>query len=93
MDLILSKDAEKFISKLASKQSKQIVIKIMELRNSGITHDSIKLKGSYDAIYYRADVGEFRIIYQIEEDSLQILCVGKRNDDEIYNRFKRKFNK
>ena len=89
MDLILSKDAKKFISKLADKQAKQITIKILELQNLGTAHDSKKLKGS-DIDYYRVDVGEFRIIYQIEEDTLLILLVGKRNDNEVYNQFKKK---
>jgi mRNA interferase RelE/StbE len=40
--------------------------------------------------YYRADVGEYRIVYQVEEQTLEILLIEKRNDDEIYKQLKRK---
>lgn len=89
MPLILSKDAQKFISKLGDKQAKQIIIKIKNLENLGHLNDSQKLKGTV-VDYYRVDVGEFRVIYQIEKENISILLVGKRNDNEIYNQFKRK---
>lgn len=89
MDLTLSKDAQKFIAKLEEKQARQIALRIMDLKNFGHLHDSKKLKGS-EIDYYRVDAGEFRIIYQIEEETILILLVGKRNDNEVYNQFKRK---
>ncbi|BAZ85240.1 type II toxin-antitoxin system RelE family toxin [Dolichospermum compactum] len=30
------------------------------------------------------DQGEFRIIYTIQEEEIEIFRVGKRNDDEVY---------
>lgn len=89
MDIILSKDSKKFIEKLATKQAKQIVIKIKELADIPYPNDSKKLKGVQPE-YYRVDVGEFRIIYEIKEENILILLVGKRNDNEVYNQFKRK---
>ena len=89
MDIILSKDSKKFIEKLTAKHAKQIVIKIKELGFTPYPNDSKKLKG-IQTEYYRVDVGEFRIIYEIKEENILILLVGKRNDNEVYNRFKRK---
>lgn len=89
MDIILSKDSKKFIEKLAAKQAKQIVIEIKELGFTPYPNDSKKLKG-IQTEYYRVDVGEFRIIYEIKEENILILLVGKRNDNEVYNQFKRK---
>jgi mRNA interferase RelE/StbE len=89
MDIILSKDSKKFIEKLAAKQAKQIVIKIKELTLTSYPNDSKKLKG-VQTEYYRVDVGEFRIIYEIEKENILIILVGKRNDNEVYNQFKRK---
>jgi len=89
MDIILSKDSKKFIEKLAAKQAKQIVIKIKELTLTPYPNDSKKLKG-VQTKYYRVDVGEFRIIYEIEKENILIILVGKRNDNEVYNQFKRK---
>jgi mRNA interferase RelE/StbE len=41
--------------------------------------------------FYRVDSGEYRIIYRFtpEEDLVEIILVGKRNDDEVYEQFKR----
>ena len=89
MDIILSKDSKKFIEKLTAKQAKQIVIKIKELTLTPYPNDSKKLKG-VQTEYYRVEVGEFRIIYEIEKENILIILVGKRNDNEVYNQFKRK---
>ena len=76
MDIILSKDSKKFIEKLAAKQAKQIVIKIKELTLTPYPNDSKKLKG-VQTEYYRVDVGEFRIIYEIEKENIFIILVEK----------------
>jgi mRNA interferase RelE/StbE len=89
VELTLSKDARKFISKLNDKQAKQIAIKIVDLQNSGHMQDSKNLRGN-SLDYYRVDVGEFRIIYQIEDSNLLVMLVGKRNDSEVYKQYKRK---
>ncbi|TAG72751.1 MAG: type II toxin-antitoxin system RelE/ParE family toxin [Oscillatoriales cyanobacterium] len=43
--------------------------------------------------YYRVDSGEYRIIYNFnpEEDLVEIILVGKRNDDEVYKKLERLF--
>ncbi len=71
------------------KHAKQIAIKIKELAHLGQVHDSKMLKGTSEN-YHRVDVGEYRIIYQIENIEIRILLIGKRNDNEVYNLFKRK---
>jgi len=41
--------------------------------------------------YYRVDSGDYRIVYRFnsQEDLVEILLVGKRNDDEVYKQLKR----
>jgi mRNA interferase RelE/StbE len=34
-------------------------------------------------------VGEYRVIYRISGDTVEVLLVGKRNDDEVYKDWKR----
>jgi mRNA interferase RelE/StbE len=46
-------------------------------------HDSKELKG-YP--FMRVDVGEYRIIHDVELDILRLILVGKRNDDKVYRR-------
>jgi mRNA interferase RelE/StbE len=38
--------------------------------------------------YRRADIGEYRIVYRVEEDCLKVALIGKRNDDEVYRQLK-----
>lgn len=79
----LSKQAAKFLEKAHPKHAKQIAHKLIELQENPFPHDSIILKGQ-DAKLYRISVGEYRVIYFVEEDVLFIAIIGKRNDGEVY---------
>ena len=81
--------AKKFARRLPYKQQRQIGAKIMALGRAPKPPDSIKLKGKMKH-FFRVDVGEYRIIYRIEGDTLYISAVGKRNDDEVYRDAKRR---
>jgi mRNA interferase RelE/StbE len=37
----------------------------------------------------RTDIGEYRIIYSVDGNLVEILLVGKRNGDEIYRLWER----
>jgi len=83
-----TKQAIKFVSKLPPKQYKQIVRATLSLLENPKPHDSQLLKG-YDKLR-RVDVGEYRIIYQVEDDTVIIALIGKRNDDDVYKQLSRK---
>ena len=85
--LDISKSAGKFISGLGAKQYRQVVSTILKLRENPEPHDSKQLVGSPE--YRRTDVGEYRIVYRVDGDTVKIAVVGKRNDIEIYKRFNR----
>jgi len=83
----LSKQSVKFIQKLTPKHQQQIALKIQEIRMKKGSHDSKQLKNSP---YFRADVGEYRVIYEIEDDTiLLVTLIGKRNDDDVYKKLSR----
>jgi len=83
----ISKKSQKFLKELPAKQQNQIALKIRDLRQNGHGADSIHLKGS---AWYRVDIGEYRIIYDIEDEELLIIpLVGKRNDGEVYKKLSR----
>ena len=48
--------------------------------------DSIQLTGSP---YMRTDIGEYRIIYNVEDDCLRVYYTDKRNDAEVYKPLKK----
>jgi addiction module RelE/StbE family toxin len=89
MELRLSKQATKFISKLPSKQARHISSKLIQLKANPYPHDSKKLRGKLNQ-YYRANIGEYRIAYHVEGDSIIVPIVSKRNDGEIYKLLGRK---
>jgi mRNA interferase RelE/StbE len=86
LKLEITRQARGFFKDIPAKQYRQVFNKILALMEDPEPHDSIKLQG-YD--YRRTDVGEYRIIYKIATDSVQIILIGKRNDDEIYDRLTR----
>ncbi len=89
-EIRLSKVSSKFLQKLGSnKFTKQIVIKIKQLAVNGHLHDCKLLKGNLSG-YYRMDVGEFRVIYLLEQKQLIIPMIGKRNDGEVYKLMEKK---
>jgi mRNA interferase RelE/StbE len=83
LKLLISKDARKFLDTLPPKQFRQIIKKVFALVEDPRPHDTKELKG-YS--FLRNDVGEYRIIYDLENDTLRLILVGKRNDDEVYKR-------
>jgi mRNA interferase RelE/StbE len=54
---------------------------VLDLLEQPKPHDMQELKG-YP--FLRNDVGEYRLVYDIKGDTLRLILVGKRNDDEIY---------
>ena len=82
----LTKSAGKFIKKLPAKQYRQVVSTMLALRENTQPHDSEQLKGYPE--FRRVDIGEYRIIYRYDNDTVYIATIGKRNDDEVYKRFK-----
>jgi mRNA interferase RelE/StbE len=82
----ISRRAAKFLEGLDAKQARQIARKITALLSDPRPADARPLKGY---AYLRADLGEYRIIYRIEDDRLVVALIGKRNDDEIYRQLRR----
>lgn len=84
--IAITKSAGKFIKKLPPKQYRQVVSSILALRENPTPDDSKQLSGYPE--YRRVDIGEYRIIYRFDNDTVYIAVIGKRNDDEVYKRFK-----
>ncbi len=71
----LRKEAASFLEKIPTKHKKQIARKIVELCENPIPHDSKTLKGQSSS-FRRADIGEYRIIYEVEKDVVNIFLIG-----------------
>lgn len=86
--LDITKQVEDFLEKLPPKQFKQVYSSIMKLRKNPRPNDSKKLQGSKDT--YRVDIGEYRVIYEFDNDTVYIVTAGNRNDDDAYKKHKNK---
>jgi mRNA interferase RelE/StbE len=78
-----------FLKGLQPKIAAQIAKKVLALNIDPLPSDTKDLKG-YPGLY-RVDSGEYRIVYQfdVQEDLVTILLVGKRNDDDVYKQLRR----
>ena len=86
LKLDITKDVMKFLGRLPAKQYRQVLNKILALMEDPEPPDASALTG---CPYGRADGGEYRIVYRVEEECLKVALVGKRNDDEIHRRLRR----
>ena len=80
-----------FFKGLQPKIAAQIAKKVLSLNVDPLPNDSKQLIG-YPG-YYRVDSGEYRIVYNFnpDEDLVEVILVGKRNDDEVYKKLERLF--
>lgn len=85
--LVLSKQAARFLRALPVKQAHQIAVKLKMLGDAPESLPSEPLKGY--APMRRLKSGEFRIIYAVEGDDIEVRLIGKRNDDDVYKALER----
>jgi mRNA interferase RelE/StbE len=83
----ISRQAERFLRELPAKQARQIAEKLVALAGDPSAAPSEQLRGY--APMRRLRAGEFRIIFAVEGDVVQVRLIGKRNDDEIYKLLER----
>lgn len=88
MLLEMTRQAQKALAELDAKQYRQVGSAIFGLLNNPAPHDSRPMKGAQRG-ECRVDVGEYRIIYSVSEDRIEVLVIGRRNDDEVYKIWER----
>lgn len=87
LKLQLSKRSQAFLMKIPPKHGQQIAKKILQLQYEPRQNDAKKLQGQNHI--YRVDSGEYRIIYDFNEELMEVLLIGKRNDSAVYREFMR----
>lgn len=83
--LLLHKSVTKFLDKLTEKQRQDISAKLELLKENPFSSQQldIKMMQGYDSLY-RLRVGQYRLIYQVEEDKLLIFILKAGNRGDIY---------
>ena len=77
-EIIIEKAASKFISKQPVSEKKRILAAIRRLPDG----DTLKMSGKHNL--YRLRVGDYRIIYCIEDEKLLIRVIEAGNRGDIY---------
>ena len=80
--IIIKKRAKKFIDRLPLNERKRLVSAIEQLPNG---EDIKKLKGHDDLLRLR--VGNYRIIYTVDNGKLIVYVIDIDNRGEIYKRY------
>ena len=80
--IIIKKKAKKFIDKLP-KNEKMRIVKAIEVLPNG--EDIKKLKGHSDL--FRLRVGDYRIIYTVDNGELTVYVIDAGNRGEIYKKY------
>jgi mRNA interferase RelE/StbE len=85
--LALQSGVIKELKSLPPKGCKQVALAILGLLQNATPHDSSALTGH--SPWRRVDIGEYRIIYRFDDETVCVPVVGKRNDAEVYRLLKR----
>jgi mRNA interferase RelE/StbE len=81
-------DALKTLNSIPAKHARQVAEKVRQLAQDQAGLPIKELKGNEG--FFRLKSGEYRIIYRVESDTLQIWLIGQRNDGDVYKRFERR---
>jgi mRNA interferase RelE/StbE len=87
LTISFTKDALKFVKSLESKPARQVYEKTISLISEPRPPSSTELKGYRG--YLRLRVGDFRVVYRIIQDSIQVVVIDNRSDDEVYRHLDR----
>ena len=82
-------EAQNFLETLPAKRKRQMSAKIFSLADNPYPLRSKILEGY--APLRRLRVGDCRVIYFVEGNTLKIPLIDRRGDDKVYRRLKRLF--
>ncbi|MFH1332068.1 MAG: type II toxin-antitoxin system RelE/ParE family toxin [archaeon] len=76
-NVVWDEKAFEALEKLEPVVSRRVLKKVSELSENPFSKDVKKLKGSE---WYRLRVGDYRVVFRIKDDIIQILKVGHRRN-------------
>ena len=82
--ILIEKLAEKFILRLPKPEKERVLKAIYRLPEEG---DIKQLKGKKSRGLYRLRVGDYRIIYTVDNGRLIVCVIDAGNRGQIYNRY------
>jgi mRNA interferase RelE/StbE len=84
-EVLLHPDAQKFYANADKALAKKIAQCLQQLEQSPRSHPNVKaLKGELSS-YYRYRMGDYRLIYSVEDQLVQVLVVAIAHRSEVYD--------
>ncbi|GAA2141307.1 type II toxin-antitoxin system RelE family toxin [Glycomyces algeriensis] len=80
--LVISEDADKQLQKLDKPVRRRIILALAKLEDDPRPDGVKKLKGSADR--WRVRVGDWRIVYRIEDGELVVLVIAVGHRSKVY---------
>ena len=80
--VIFTPAARRDIGKLSKDVQRRVISKLADLAKDPRGHGTLKLQGSEDL--YRSRVGDFRIVYSIDDDKIIVTVIRVRDRKEVY---------
>jgi mRNA interferase RelE/StbE len=83
-EVLLQPDAQEIYAKADKALAKKIARCLEQLEQTPLLHPNIKaLKGDYLG-YYRYRIGDYRVIYSVEDELVQVLVITIVHRSEAY---------
>jgi len=83
--VVLHRDAKKDIKKLHPQIRNRVIAALDEISENPKLHGAIALSGYTDLYRYR--VGDYRIVYRINELELEVLVLDAKPRGEVYKSY------
>lgn len=78
----ISRSAERDLRKLSRPVQVRIFASLEDLRDDPRPRGVVKMKGQHEG--YRLRVGQYRIVYEVQDDVLLIVVVRVRDRRDVY---------
>ncbi len=86
-NVLLTTSASRELRNLDPEIRRRVVGRIDDLKKNPFSHGAIQLHGGYSPPLYRVRVGDYRIVYTVNNSSLTVTIHGLGPRDKIYNQF------
>lgn len=81
---LLHPDAQEIYAKADKSLAKKIARCLEQLEQTPLLHPNIKALRGYFAGYYRYRIGDYRVIYSVEDELIQVLVITIVHRSEAY---------
>lgn len=84
-EIVLSKDAQKFVGRQDATTKKRLQEALLSLAENPFGHRNVKrLRSAHDL--FRLRVGDYRVVFTVEDDQMVIMVIDIDNRGDVYKR-------